>query len=299
VGVPRLRLALHPNLISIGSSDTVQVEVTDQRGRARVTDVDVDVLVSVVGGGMDDVLLTVPAGQSRSAKAVMQVSRGGSLQFVASERHSSGIGYAPDTAIGIIRYAERSVSFSQGSMTVGVSQRADATITRTPAATTEATPFAAASLTGRAAVAATGAFNPLSANHALQVVGTAAGVDTISVSADTYAGDSIRVVVTPGRLAVTGLSSAVKVSTGYTVRIATTDSTGAARSVDADTEFSIAIDDGLLVTNADGVVITRITVPAGASQSETFTVKATKTGTLRLVISRLDYVPVTMLLTAS
>jgi hypothetical protein len=295
IGTPRLQMVRFPAVVRAGMPDTVIVGLTDQRGRTRRSQTAVTATLSVLDGGLTPVEFTIAAGATQSAKIPVIFTRGGSLQLVASGGTAT-VAYAPDTAQVISRADPVALIISSTVVTVGIGQLLDVPLVRSGGVASNPLPVSAATQTARAELIGTVSFPAGVESQIVHLVGRAAGVDTLTVSANGLAADSLRVAVTEGRIRFSGLPTSLKAGTDYNVTLVATDSAGGERHVQAATEFSVALSDGMSLTDKDGAPVTRITIGAGESTSATLTLHAQVSGDAAVLVSRLDYLPLRQIL---
>jgi len=287
VGRPRFRLTMRGDSVPYFRDDSVRLTLMDSRGRPRKTDIPISATVRLLGGGMPDVRVAIPPGASVVSVPVRLPSRGRS-RLVVTDDGTGPFTYLTDTAI-VHAFAYSLVAFDSTPFTLGVGQTAALPFYRLdyePRPTT----VTGVSLRGRFSSAAL-PMDSAKMTETVKVVGVSVGVDTLVLSAPGYAADSLRVVVTAGRIQLPGLPNSLKAKESYTLRVVSADSTGRERTVAAATSFSLASTGSLQITDQSGAAISSIMIEPGTSSSVSFILKASASGPAEFTVSRLDYVP--------
>ena len=289
VGRPTLDLFVPDSMYVGGSGYTMELQARDQHGVMRRTAEQVSSLLRALDGGLVPAQpeAHIGAGTISSGAIALSATAPGLLRLEALDSRSVAHRYDGDTAT--IRAILPPLTFdAAGPIVVGIGQRATTTIVR-PVNLTSASAAVAIERRGSRTTSDPVVVMPAGEQRAsYDIVGRAAGIDTLMPSAAGYAGRPVRVIVTEGRLHFPGdVPGTLQSGQSFAMRFMVTDSLGTVHPVASATTFQLW---GSGVTfSQGGRAITSITIPAGTSESPSFDVTGSRVGEARLEVTNLAY----------
>ena len=286
VGRSKLDLVA-PESLFVGGGADGRLLMRDPRGVERANSRDVHVRLTPLDGGLlvPDTAVVVAAGASRSALIPIRATAPGMLRLEASDTRSTVDRFASDTVV--IRALLPTLSFTNpGPLLVGIGQRTSTAITRPT--WSQPVVVGVRSSRNRTTSASTVTLPAGTIRTDYAIAGRAIGSDTLTLSAPSYVGHSVRVIVTEGHTRLTRTPpEAVLLGESFAVRFAVGDSAGVPHPLDAPVTFQLA---GTGVTFSNGrSAITSVTVPAGAAESDEFLVVGSAAGQAAVEVRHLDY----------
>lgn len=243
-------------------------------------------LVPLDPGIVVDTTLTVAAGQICSPVLPISFTTPGHLRLALEDHRNVPAPYRGDTATIVVR-RPRMVFQWPYPPNVGVGQRLAIPIVRDGNAQDQVTPSLTHSSTH--SVTTLGSLNTGVYQTALWVDGVTTGRDTLILSASGYDGDTLPVIVTEGKITVSGWDTQIKQGDSAAIAVFVGDSTGLQHPVIDSTTFAIVAEGGVTFRKASQT-ITTVTVPANQDGTNVFYIKATgPTGTATVRFVNLHY----------
>jgi hypothetical protein len=243
-------------------------------------------LVPLDPGMVVDTTPTVAAGQICSAVLPIRFTTPGHLRLALEDHRNVPARYRGDTATIVVR-RPRLVFQWPYPPNVGIGQRLVIPVFRDGNAQDQVTPSLTHSSTH--SVTTLGSLNTGVYQTALWVDGVATGRDTLILSALSYDGDTLPVIVTEGKITVSGWDTQIKQGDSAAIALFVGDSTGLQHPVIDSTTFTIVAEGGVTFRKASQT-ITTVTVPANQDGTNVFYIKATgPTGTATVRFVNLHY----------
>jgi len=236
--------------------------------------------------------VTVPAGQAVSPAAGLSFTAPGALRLAVVDQRPVPAPFFGDTIVIDSRLPPLRLTapYDYGALTVGVGQRLATAISR-PGEVKAAAVTVDVAHRGSRSTSAPFVVVPAGATFSkYSIDGRAIGADTVTLSAPGYAGDTVAVFVTEGRVRLANFPASLRTGDSLPVQLEVGDSALVGHAVVDRTTFLIETDGGVDVT--DGTrSIRELTVPAGAGMVGPVYIKGTAAGVARVTLTNLYYAP--------
>ncbi|MGQ0712830.1 MAG: hypothetical protein ACT4PJ_03750 [Gemmatimonadaceae bacterium] len=292
VGRPRIRLLAPATMVRGATGYFVHAAPLDPLGRQRFVDDTVRFILESPDGAITIPReLTIVAGREWSDTMNIVGNLVGPTRLIVRDARAVPTPYAPDTIdVQVISPFLTLQGFELAMPQVGVRQSLPGIVlTRTHGlsspVTVDVTHSNGRTVTSNALIIPAGL-----KSVSMPLVGARLGIDTIVVTADGYAPDTGRVLVTEGRFGVWGLPISMRVGDSVRVEIRTGVPTGDVRAVSEAITVDLVMENGLTASNGSQT-LRSVTVRAGSWISTSFWIRASEVGTAHLSVSNLHYRP--------
>ena len=295
VGAPRLFLSTSTSATTTTAPGAITVYLQDHVGNYREAADSFTVALTSTQPGVaapDSATITFRPGMNSHGQARMRYLTAGSTQLIARDPRTALYAPKPDTVAVSVATPLARLYYSQPGTTIslGIGQRWTGEHVYIPNAMADTLGVTFAHNTARATIAPSPAVIPAqNTTRSITVTGLSTGSDTVVVGARNHASSTYYLAIGPGRTTLSGWPSVLNIGQPVAVRLYVEDPAGTGREVAAATTFTLVPNQYIEFRDAQGAVITQVTVPAGASYTDQFFVHALSTGTGSATIGATDY----------